>query len=315
MNIVLMEELGVAPEVIEGYAEALRAAGHDFKAYSKSTDPAVQTERAKDADVLIIANTPLSGEVIRACPNLKYIDVAFTGVDHVDLDACRENGVRVSNAAGYSTQAVAELAIAMMLSLLRNVEKTEAALRAGGTKDGLVGSQLSSKTVGIVGLGAIGTRVAELAHAFGADVIATKRRITGNEPDFVTMTDLNTLLENADILSLHCPATPQTQNLISGEEIARTKDGAILINTARGPVLDTQAAVAALRSGKLAAAGIDVFDTEPPLAQDHPFFSAPNTLLTPHIAFASDEAMAARADIVFDNLKSYLGGEQKNVIL
>ena len=160
MNIVLLESLGISPELLDQYAKKLEQQGHRFAAYERDTDPAVQIERARDADILMIANMPLSGQVIRACKNLKFIDVAFTGVDHVDLQAAKEMGVKVSNAAGYSTQAVAELAVCMMLSLLRNVPQVGARCRDGRTKDGLVGSELSSKTVGIVGAGAIGWRPA-----------------------------------------------------------------------------------------------------------------------------------------------------------
>lgn len=139
MKIVLLESLGVPEEVLKECAAPLAAAGHSFTAYPKDTDPAVQIERAKDADVIMIANMPLSGQVIEACTNLKFIDVAFTGVDHVDLNAARAKGVKVSNAAGYSTQAVAELTVCMSFSLLRNVPQVEARCRAGQTKDGLVG--------------------------------------------------------------------------------------------------------------------------------------------------------------------------------
>ena len=171
MNIVLLESLGVPDQILNACAKPLVDAGHTFQAYPKDTDPQVQIERAKAADVIMIANMPLKGEVISACPELKFIDVAFTGVDHVDLDACRAKGVKVSNAAGYSNQAVAELVICMALSLLRNVPQVEARCRAGQTKDGLVGCELQGKTVGIVGVGAIGRRTAELFHAFGCRVL------------------------------------------------------------------------------------------------------------------------------------------------
>lgn len=154
MNIVLLESLGISPERLSEYARPLVEAGHTFNAYPRDLDIQVQIERAREADVIIIANMPLRGEVIRACKHLKFIDVAFTGVDHVDLDAARECGVKVSNAAGYSTQAVAELALCMMLSLLRNVPQVAGRCRQGKTKDGLVGCELRGKTVGIVGAGA-----------------------------------------------------------------------------------------------------------------------------------------------------------------
>lgn len=188
MKIVLLESLGISREILTECAQPLLNLGHTFEAYPKDTDPKVQIERAKDADIIMIANMPLSGEVIRACKNLKLIDVAFTGVDHVDLTAAKEMGVKVSNAAGYSTQAVAEIALCMMLNLLRNIPQVEQRCRQGQTKEGLVGCELRGKTVGIVGAGAIGCRTAELCRAFGCKVLGYKRHIKGNEPDFIEFT-------------------------------------------------------------------------------------------------------------------------------
>ncbi len=315
MNIVLLESLGISDERLQAYGDALRAAGHVFTAYEKNTDPKVQIERAKDADVIMIANMPLSGEVIRACRQLKYIDVAFTGVDHVDLAAAKEMGVKVSNAAGYSTQAVAELALTLMISLLRNVPQVEARCRQGATKDGLVGCELHGKTVGIIGAGAIGMKTAELCRAFGCTVLGNKRHVTGEEPDWITFLPLEEVLAKADIVSLHCPLNDSTKHLINAERIALMKDGAYLINTARGPVIDSEAVAAALNSGKLAGAGIDVFEMEPPVPADHPLLHSKNTIVTPHVAFATAEAMVLRAGIVFDNIDTWLAGNQQNVIL
>lgn len=315
MKIVLLESLGVSEETLAACAKPLTDAGHTFVAYPKDTDPQVQIERAKDADILMIANMPLSGEVILACKNLKFIDVAFTGVDHVDLDAAKEMGVKVSNAAGYSTQAVAEIALCMMLSLLRNIPQVEQRCRQGQTKDGLVGCELRGKTVGIVGAGAIGCRTAELCHAFGCKVLGYKRHVTGKEPSFIEFVSLDELLQQSDIVSLHCPINEESKHLINAQSIDKMKQGAYLINTARGPVVDSQALADALNSGYLSGAGIDVFEKEPPLSTDHPLLHSKNTIVTPHVAFASAESMIARAQIVFDNIQSYLNGNQKNIIL
>lgn len=171
MKIVLLESLGISESSLQRHIAPLTEAGHEFKAYPKNTDPAVQIEEAKDADIIMIANMPLRAEVINSCSKLKYIDVAFTGVDHVDLEAARAKGIQVSNAAGYSTQSVAELVLCMMISLLRNVPQVSERCREGRTKDGLVGCELRGKTVGIVGAGAIGTRTAELCHAFGCTIL------------------------------------------------------------------------------------------------------------------------------------------------
>lgn len=315
MNIVLLESLGIPDRLLQECARPLVEAGHCFTAYQKDTSPKVQIERARQADVIMIANMPLTGEVISACENLKFIDVAFTGVDHVDLDAARARGIQVSNAAGYSTQAVAELTLCMMLSLLRNVPAVEARCREGKTKDGLVGCELMGKTVGIVGTGAIGTRTAELCAAFGCKVLGYKRRLTGNEPSFIEFVSLDDLLSRSDIVSLHCPLNEASHHLINRDTIARMKKGAYIINAARGPVVDSQALAEALNSGYLSGAGIDVFETEPPLDPSHPLLNSKNTIVTPHVAFASAESMEARGKIVFDNITKWLEGCQANVIL
>ena len=224
-------------------------------------------------------------------------------------------GVKVSNAAGYSTQAVAEIALCLMLNLLRNIPQVEQRCRQGQTKEGLLGCELRGKTVGIVGAGAIGCRTAELCRAFGCKILGYKRHIKGNEPDFIEFTSLDELLHRSDIVSLHCPINEDSKHLINKDSIAKMKKGAYLINTARGPVVDSQALADALNNGYLAGAGIDVFETEPPLYVAHPLLHSKNTIVTPHVAFASEESMAARAQIVFDNILSFLNGEQKNIIL
>ena len=316
MKIVLLESLGIPAELLKSYADKLEAKGHTFAAYEKNTDAQVQIDRAQDADVIMIANMPLKGEVIRACKNLKFINVAFTGVDHVDLAAAKEMGVKVSNASGYSTQAVAELALGMMLSLLRNVPQVEERCRAGKTKDGLVGTELRGKTVGIVGAGAIGQNTGRLCKAFGCKVIAynhrPKQAAEGTIDEFV---DLDTLTRESDIISLNCPLNDSTRGMFDFGRIAMMKKTAILINVARGPVVDSRALADALNEGRIAGAGIDVFETEPPLDVNHPLLHTPNTIVTPHVAFASKESMALRAQIVFDSLDSFIAGKQVNVIL
>lgn len=315
MNIVLLESLGIPDSLLNECAKPLIDAGHTFTAFEKNTDTKVQIEQAENADVIMIANMPLNGEVIDACKNLKFIDVAFTGVDHVDLAAARKNNISVSNAAGYSTEAVAELSLCLMLSLLRNVMQTDARCREGKTKDGLVGCELRGKTIGIIGAGAIGTRTAELCKAFGCRVLGYKRTITGNEPDFMEFVSLDELLSNSDIVSLHCPLNEDSRHLINRDTIAKMKQGAYIINAARGPVVDSEALAEALNNGYLAGAGIDVFENEPPIDTSHPLLNCKNTIVTPHIAFASAESMKLRAQIVFENLKKWMEGDQINKIL
>lgn len=315
MNIVLLESLSIPDSLLNEYAKPLIKAGHHFAAYQKDTDPEVQIQRAGQADIIMIANMSLSGQVISACEHLKFIDVAFTGVDHVDLEAARSRGIKVSNAAGYSTEAVAELTICLILSLLRNVPQVEARCREGKTKDGLVGCELMGKTVGIIGAGAIGIRAAELCSAFGCKVLAYKRRLTGNEPSFIEFVSLEELLSRADIVSLHCPLNDDSRHLINRETIGKMKKGAYLINAARGPVVDSNALAEALDTGYLSGAGIDVFETEPPLDPAHPLLRSKNTIVTPHVAFASEQSMEARAKIVFDNITNWMEGCQSNIIL
>lgn len=315
MNIVLLESLGIPDSLLNECAKPLIDAGHTFTAFEKNTDTKVQIEQAENADVIMIANMPLNGEVINACKNLKFIDVAFTGVDHVDLAAASKNNISVSNAAGYSTEAVAELSLCLMLSLLRNVMQTDARCREGKTKDGLVGCELRGKTIGIIGAGAIGTRTAELCKAFGCRVLGYKRTLSGNEPDFIEFVSLDELLSNSDIVSLHCPLNEDSRHLINRDTIAKMKKGAYIINAARGPVVDSEALAEALNSGYLAGAGIDVFENEPPIDTSHPLLNCKNTIVTPHIAFASAESMKSRAQIVFENLKKWMEGDQINKVL
>ena len=315
MKIAIMESLGISAEELASYTAPFEAEGHTFSIFEKTTDPDKLIEEAKDADVMILANMPMPGAVIEKCPNLKFIDVAFTGVDHVGLDAAKAAGIKVSNASGYSNEAVPELAVGMALSLLRNMREVEARCRAGETKAGLVGSELKGKTVGIVGLGNIGTRSAQIFHIFGTTILATSRTFHKNVKDYVTQVSLTELLKNSDIVALHCPLTPETRGLINKERLAMMKPTAILLNLARGPVVNSADLAEALKNGTIAAAGIDVFDVEPPLPADEPLLDAPHTLLTPHVAFATKESMILRADIVFDNLRAFLDGGQKNTVL
>ena len=316
MKIVVMEPLGVALEKINALAAALQAAGHEFVYYtSKETQQDKLLERVQDADIIMLANQPLSAEIINACPKLKMLSVAFTGVDHVALDACRARNILVCNAAGYSTNAVAELTFGLAISVIRNIVPCDARCRRAGTKDGLVGFELFGKTFGVVGTGAIGARVAKIAAAFGCKVLAYSRTAKQELVDAgVQYVSLDELLAQSDFVSLHVPLTDATRGLINADAIAKMKQGAVLLNTARGPVVDSAALAEALNAGKLAGAGIDVFEGEPPIAENHPLCSAKNTVLTPHVAFASREALETRADIVFANIEKWLNGAPQNVV-
>ena len=316
MKIICMEPLGVSQEKIASLAAPLEAAGHEFVYHTdKETDQAKLLERIKDADILMLANQPLSAALIEQCSHLKMLDIAFTGVDHVGLEAARARGIVTCNAAGYSTNAVAELTFGLAISAIRNIVAVDKRCREGGTKDGLVGFELFGKTFGVVGTGAIGCRVAKIAKAFGCRVLAYSRTVKPElAAEGVEYVGLATLLAQSDFVSLHVPMTESTAKMINAESIAKMKDGAVLINCARGGVVDSEALAAALNSGKLSAAGIDVFENEPPLAVEHPLLHAKNIVVTPHVAFASKEALEARADIVFANIDAFLAGKPQNLV-
>ena len=313
MKIVLLEDLGVAARVLERHMQKLESMGHSFTAYSKNTDPQIQIQRSRDADVLMLANMPLAPAVLEEASHLKFIDVAFTGVDHIPVAEAKQRGIAISNASGYATQAVAELCIGLMIDLLRNVPQTDQQCRNGGTKDGLVGHLLHGKCVGIIGAGLIGRQVAALCKAFGCSVLAYNRSPVF-DPVIDRQVSLEELLALSDIISLHCPLTEETKGMIGAPQIAQMKQGAVLINTARGPLVDSMALAHALKTGQISGAACDVFEMEPPLPADHPLLHCPNTILTPHIGFASVESMEQRAEIVFENLYSWLEGKQIHVV-
>ncbi len=314
-KIVIMESLGITEEELAMRKRPFEEKGHVFSVYPRTTDKEQLIAQAKDADAMILANMPMPADVIRACDNLKFIDVAFTGVDHVGLDAAKEKGIAVSNASGYSNEAVAELVLGMVLNILRNMSAVETRCREGKDKTGLVGSELKGKTVGIIGYGKIGSRSAELFHAFGCRILAQSRSKKSGVPEYVDQVSQEELLKNSDIVVLHCPLNDSTRGMINAEKLAMMKPSAILINVARGPVVVAQDLADALNNGVIAAAGVDVFDKEPPLDLNEPLLNCKNCLVTPHVAFASKESMSLRAEIVFDNLESWMNGCQKNIIL
>ncbi len=317
MRIAMLEPLGVNKEAIDSLAKSLIEQGHEFiPCYNKIEDKDALIAQAAGADVFIIANSPLSGEVIKSSPNLKMISVAFTGIDHVDIQACKEQGVTICNAAGYSTHSVAELTFGLILSTLRNIVPCDLATREGKTKAGLVGNELYNKTLGIIGTGAIGRRVGQIGKAFGCKVLGYSRTERQDAKDIgITYTSLEELLKESDIISLHVPLTDETKLLINKERIDLMKPSSILINVARGGVVDSEALAEALNNDQIAGAGIDVFEMEPPIPQEHPLLNAKNVVLAPHVAFATDESMLRRAEITFDNITEWLKDKPQNVML
>lgn len=308
MNIVCVESLGISRERFESLKAHYTAMGHDFTYYmDRREDETTLADRMREADVAVISNIKLPAAVLAQCPKLRYLSVAFTGLDHIDLAYCREHGIKVQNAAGYSTTAVSELAVGMMLDLLRNIVTLNEKIRQGGSRGTFLGRELRGKTVGIVGTGAIGTATARLLVAFGAKVVAWSRT---ERPEVkalgVEYMPLDDLLRQSDIVSLHVPLCDETRGLIGEKELALMKPTALLVNTARGPVCDIAAVGRALIESRIAGAAFDVFEHEPPLPIDHLLLSTNRCLVTPHVAFATEESFAARADIVFGHVDEWL---------
>lgn len=314
MKLSILEPLGVEKEKFLNMAEKVLGDRVEITYYdNRVEDIETLIERSKDAEIVVLSNFQYRKDVIEKCPNLKMICVAFTGVDHVDIDYCKDRGITVCNCAGYSTVAVADLVFGLLINIYRNIVECNIVTRKGGTKNGLVGFELEGKKFGVIGTGAIGMRVANIAKAFGCEVYAYSRTVKeGKEIKYV---DLNTLLSTCDVISLHVPLNENTKGLINEENIKLMKKNAVLINTARGPVVDSKALSDALKNNIIAGAGIDVFEIEPPIPVDHVLFDAPNLIVTPHVAFATKESMVKRAEIVFDNIDKYINGSSQNVIV
>nr|WP_321502511.1 2-hydroxyacid dehydrogenase [uncultured Dethiosulfovibrio sp.] len=315
MKIVLLESLGVDKDYLDNLIAPIVKEGHSFHSYCRSDDKDENVDRLVGADVAIVANMPLGGEIISPSSNLKMISVAFTGYDHVDMSSCASRGITVSNCAGYSTESVAELALGLSLAVVRKIVPCDGAVRSGRTKDGLIGNQLAGKTVGIVGTGAIGVKVAAVFKALGCNVVAYSRSQRDEVLSMgISYVSLEELMASSDLVSLHLPCNGETTGLIDRDMIFSMKRSSILINTARGPIVDNKALAEALKSGAIAGAGIDVFDMEPPLPGGYPLLDAPNCVLTPHIAFATPEALERRAVIALDNVKHWIEGKPQNVV-
>lgn len=308
MNIVCVEPLGISEAVFEDLRAEFSAQGHQFTYYMNRNEEAdTLVERMREAEIVIVSNIPLPAAVLGRCPRLRYLSVAFTGLDHIDQAYCREHDIRVQNAAGYSTVAVSELAVGLMLDLLRRITPLDAVTRAGQGRGTFLGRELHGKTVGVVGTGAIGNATIRLLLAFGCKVLAYSRtRRAEVEAMGAQYVDLDTLMRESDIVTLHVPLTPDTRHLISRERLALMKPTALLVNTARGPVVDIPALAEALTEGRLAGAAVDVYEQEPPLPSGHPLLVAPNCICLPHVGFATREAFDIRAGIVFDHVREYL---------
>ena len=274
--------------------------------------------RSRDADIVVTNKVPLSAETLSALPRLKFIAVTATGYNIVDVAAARARGIPVSNVPAYGTRSVAQLTVALLLELAHRTGEHAASVRQGGWSSNadwcywnhpLI--ELDGKVLGIVGLGRIGRAVAALGGAFGMKVIAHSRSAVA--ADGIEMVDIDTLFRRSDVVSLHCPLTPETRHVVNATRLGLMKRGAFLLNTSRGPLIDEPALRDALVSGHLAGAGLDVLSVEPP-PPDHPLLRAPNCIITPHIAWATHAARSRLMAVTVENLRRFVAGQPQNVV-
>ena len=290
----------------------------DFTAYDY-TFPEQTAERMADADAVITNKTVIMREAIEGAKNLKYIGVLATGFNIVDIECAKEKNIPVCNVPTYSTAAVAQLTFALITEIYNQTGVHSAAVHAGEwtksrdfsfCKTPLI--CLEGKTIGIIGFGKIGSSVAKLAEAYGMNILCYVPRAKPQpEIENFRFVSLDELLENSDIVSLHCPLTPETKGMVNEEFIGKMKKSAVLINTSRGAAIDEKALADALKEGRLYAAGVDVLSTEPPKA-DNPLLDCENCFITPHIAWAGFETRVKLIDIVYENLKSFIDGKVIN---
>ncbi len=292
----------------------------DEIAFYKSTTPEELLERAKDADLLITNKVKINAQNLPLLPCLKYIGVAATGYNVIDTAETAKRGIVVTNVPAYSTDSVAQTVFAFILEHSMNIARhSEIVHQNAWTNCPFFYFQvtplheLAHKTIGIVGLGRIGKKVAEIAHAFGMNILATSRSQKNDLPPYIKQVSLDILLKESDFVTLHCPLTAQTEQLINAERLALMKKTAILINTSRGQVVDEAALADALNNGQIAGAAADTLSTEPPKA-DNPLLTAKNCFITPHLAWATAEAKSRLVDVIVNNIKAFAEGGPINVV-
>ncbi|MBQ2257406.1 MAG: D-2-hydroxyacid dehydrogenase [Lachnospiraceae bacterium] len=318
MKLVVLEKESLGTDLdITYFNEFGEVDYYDRTVYDEIAD------RIADADIVIANKVPLNESTLSGAKNLKIICETATGYNNVDLDYCKARGIRVTNVVGYSTPIVAQHTFAMALYLLEKLPVYDTYVKNGDYAKSPIFTcfepfftELEGKTWGIIGLGNIGRKVAEIAKVFGCRVIFYSASGNNTTSDYERV-DFDTLLAESDILSLHCPLTDRTQNIINAEALAKMKKTAILINVARGPVVDEQALYDALMSGQIAAAGLDVLVKEP-IAADNPLAKIQDStklLITPHMAWGSHEARERCAREVYKNIQSFLAGEERNVLV
>lgn len=283
------------------------------------TEPERVIERIRDAEIVLCNKTPITREVIEASPSLRYIGLFATGCNNVDLECAKEKGVAVANVPGYSTDGVAQLTFSFILELFGNLSSYRGSVDGGDWKKSPTFSYfpypisvLSGKAMGIIGYGEIGKRVSGIARAFGMRVLVYTR--TPKDDSTVEFVDFDTLLRESDIVSVHCPLNEQSEGLMNSEAFSEMKDGAVFINTARGPIVDEYALREALLSGKLKGAGLDVLTREP-MTEECPLFGIKNCIITPHIAWAALETRERLLEIAERNVEAFISGTPENRVV
>lgn len=277
-------------------------------------------ERIGDGEAIIVNKTALTEEVFAACPSIRYVGVLATGYNVVDIEAAKKRGIPVCNIPAYGTGAVAQMTMALLLEICHHVGEHSNAVKEGEWSDcqdwcfwkhPLM--ELSGKTMGIIGFGRIGQAVGQLAKAFGMEVLAYDPYERESGKAIAAYVTRDQLLARADVISLHCPLFPDTKGIIGRETIGKMKDGVIILNTSRGPLVDEEALAEALNSGKVYAAGLDVVSEEP-IRKDNPLLSCSNCLITPHIAWAPLESRKRLMEIAAANLEAFIKGKPQNVV-
>lgn len=316
MQIVLLD--GYASNPGDLTWEPLKEMG-EVTVYDR-TQPSEVVERAHDAEIIVTNKVTLTRQTLEQLPNLRLICVLATGYNTIDTLAARDLGITVCNVPAYSTDSVAQMVFAQILNMTNRVAHYARQTREGRWSAApdfcywdLPVSELAGKTLGIVGLGHIGAKVASIAREFGMDVFAFTSKNSIDLPDYIQKTTLEGLFGVSDILTLHCPLTPDTHELINARTLARMKRGALLVNTGRGPLVNEADVAEALASGQLGGYGADVMCSEPP-AVDNPLFDQSNAFITPHIAWASVEARQRLLNATFDNIRAFQDGHPKNVV-
>ena len=316
MQIVLLD--GYASNPGDLTWEPLKEMG-EVTVYDR-TQPSEVVERAHDAEIIVTNKVTLTRQTLEQLPNLRLICVLATGYNTIDTLAARDLGITVCNVPAYSTDSVAQMVFALILNMTNRVAHYARQTREGRWSAApdfcywdLPVSELAGKTLGIVGLGHIGAKVASIAREFGMDVFAFTSKNSIDLPDYIQKTTLEGLFGVSDILTLHCPLTPDTHELINARTLARMKRGALLVNTGRGPLVNEADVAEALASGQLGGYGADVMCSEPPAA-DNPLFALPNAFITPHIAWASVEARQRLLNATFDNIRAFQEGQPQNVV-